>query len=69
MLKAFQGFQGGSAGKNSPANAGDKGLILGLGRSPREGNGAHFSILAWSNPQTEEPGGSQSMESQRQLND
>ena len=29
---------GGSAAKNSPANAGDMGSISGLGRSPREGN-------------------------------
>ena len=69
ILKASQGFPGGSVVKNLPANAGDKGLILGSGRSPREGNGAYFSILAWRNPQTEEPGGPQSMESQRQLND
>ena len=30
---------GGSAGKESVCNAGDLGLIRGLGRSPREGNG------------------------------
>ena len=28
--------------KNSTANAGDMGLILGSGRSPREGNGNPF---------------------------
>ena len=33
------GFPGGSAVKNLPANAGDTGLIPGLGRSPGEGNG------------------------------
>ena len=33
------GFSGGSAVKNLPANAGDAGLIPGLGRSPKEGNG------------------------------
>ena len=33
------GFLGGSVVKNPPANAGDMGSILGLGRSPREGNG------------------------------
>ena len=32
-------FPGGSAGKESARNAGDLGLILGLGRSPGEGNG------------------------------
>jgi len=38
-LKTHLGFPGGSVVKNSPANAGDEGLILGLGRSPGEGNG------------------------------
>ena len=32
-------FLGGSAGKESTCNAGDLGLIPGLGRSPGEGNG------------------------------
>ena len=32
-------FPGGSAGKESSCNAGDLGLIPGLGRSPGEGNG------------------------------
>ena len=68
MLKASQGFPGGSVVKNSPANAGDKGLIPESGRSPGEGNGAHSSILAWKIPQTEEPGRPQSMEPQRQFN-
>ena len=68
MLEASQGFPGGSVVKNSPANAGDKGLIPESGRSPGEGNGAHSSILAWKIPQTEEPGGPQSMEPQRQFN-
>ena len=35
----FLGFPGGSAGKESACNAGDLGLIPGLRRSPREGNG------------------------------
>ena len=35
----FLGFPGGSAGKESASNAGDLGLIPGLGRSPGEGNG------------------------------
>ena len=34
-----QGFPGGSEGKESACNAGDPGLIPGLRRSPREGNG------------------------------
>ena len=54
--------------KNLPASAGevgDTGLIPGLGRSPGEGNATHSSILAWRIPRAEEPGGLQSMESQR----
>ena len=35
----FMGFPGGSDGKESACNAGDLGLIPGLGRSPGEGNG------------------------------
>ena len=38
----------------------------GEGRSPREGNGTHSSILAWWIPWTAEPGGLQSMRSQSQ---
>ena len=36
---AYQGFPGGSAGKEFACNAGDLGLIPELGRSPREGKG------------------------------
>ena len=35
----FSGFPCGSAGKESACNAGDLGLIPGLGRSPGEGDG------------------------------
>ena len=35
----FLGFPGGSVGKESAQNAGDLGLIPGLGRSPGEGSG------------------------------
>ena len=59
------GFPGGSDSKESAPNAGDPGSILGSGRSPGEGKGNHSSILAWEIPWTEEPGGLQSMESQR----
>ena len=38
-LPSFRGFSGGSDGKESACNAGDPGLIPGLGRSPGEGNG------------------------------
>ena len=57
------GFPGGSDGKESAYNAGDPGLIPGLGRSPGEGNGKPLSIHAWKIPWTEEPGGLQPMES------
>ena len=42
----------GSAGKESPCNAGDLGLIPGLGRSPGEGKGCPSSVLAWRSPWT-----------------
>ena len=54
--------------KDQPANAGDakdKGSIPGLGRSPGGGNGNTLKILAWRIPWTEEPGGFQSLGSQR----
>ena len=38
-LKNILGFPSGSDGKASACNAGDLGLIPGLGRSPGEGNG------------------------------
>ena len=49
--------------KNPPANAGD--IILGPKDPLDEGMATHSSILAWRNPWTEEPGGLQSMGSQR----
>ena len=43
--------------KNSLANAGDMGSILGLGRYPGgAGDGNPPSILVWRTPWTEEPG-------------
>ena len=41
------GFSCGSAGKEWAWNVGVLGLIPGLGWSPGEGKGYHFSILAW----------------------
>ena len=59
-------FPGGSEVKASAWNSGDPGLIPGSGRSPGEGNGAtHSSTLTWRIPWREEPGGLQSMGSQR----
>ena len=59
------GFPGGSDSKESAHNAGDPGLIPGLRRSPGEGNGYPFHILAWRISWTEEPGGLQLMGLQR----
>ena len=64
-IKQGRGFPGGSAAKNLPANAENMGLIPDLGRYPGEGNGTHSSTLVWEIPWTEEPGGLQSMGSQR----
>ena len=47
------------------SNAGDLSLISGSGRSPGEGVATHSSILVWEIPWTEDPGGLQSMGSQR----
>ena len=47
--------------KNPTCNAGNMGLILGSGRCPGGGHGAHPSILAGESPWTEEPGGLQSV--------
>ena len=56
-------------GKKPAYNAGnmeeDAGSIPGLGRSPEEEMAPHSSILARRIPLTEEPGGLQSMGSQR----
>ena len=59
------GFPCVSVVKNLPVNAGDAGLILGLGRSPGERNATLSSILDWEIPWTEETDGLQSMGSQR----
>ena len=44
------GFPGGSVVKNPPANAGDVGLIPGLGRSLMVETATHSTIPAWKNP-------------------
>ena len=51
-------------GKESTCNAGDPGLIPGLGRSP-EGKGYPLQYSCLENPWTEEPGRLQSMGSLR----
>ena len=54
--------------KNPPANAGDlrdMGAISESGRSPGAGHGNPLQYSCLGNPWTEEPGGLQSIESQR----
>ena len=58
-------FPGGSDGKASVYDAGDPGLIPGLGRSLEKEMAIHSSTLAWKIPWTEEPDRLQSMELQR----
>ena len=58
--------------KNAPADLGDvrdTGLVLGLEDLLEEGMATHSSILAWRIPWTEEPGGLQSMGSQKVRHD
>ena len=51
--------------KNAPANAGDAGLIPGLGRFPGGGNGNPLQYSGLENPMDKEPGGLQPTELQR----
>ena len=55
--------------KNLLANVEDAGLIFGLERSLREGNSNPHQYSCLENPMTEEPGGLQSMGSQRVRHD
>ena len=71
-LLIFQSLPGASqvvlVVKNPSADAGvirDVGSILGQEDLLEEGTATHCSILAWRIPWTEEPGGLQSMGSQR----
>ena len=48
--RMMQGFPGGSAVKNLPANTGDIGSTSGLGRSPGKGNGNPFQCFSLGNP-------------------
>ena len=50
VLLYFSGFPGGSEVKASACNAGDMGSILGLGKSPGEGNGNPFQYSCLENP-------------------
>ena len=46
----FKGFPCGSAGKESPCNVGDLGLISGWGGSPGEGNADPLQYSCLENP-------------------
>ena len=46
----YMGFLGGSVIKNTPAHAGDIGLIPGSRRSPGEGNGNSLQYSCLGNP-------------------
>ena len=59
------GFPGGSDGKEFAYNLGDLRLTLGMEDPLEKGMATNSSILAWKIPCTEEPGGLQSMVSQR----
>ena len=59
------GFPNDSVVKNPPANPGDLGSIPGLERSPGEGNGNPLQYSSLEILWTEEPGGLQSIGSQR----
>ena len=50
MTSLIEGFPGGSDGKASPYNAGDPGLIPGLGRSPGGGHGNPLQDSCLQNP-------------------
>ena len=62
-------FPGGSDGKESAYNVGDPGSIPGSGRYPGEGSGNPLQYSCLENSMTEEPGGLQSMGSQRVRHD
>ena len=71
-FKSQMGFPGSSAIKNLHANAGDKGSIPDPSRSRGDGNGNPLQYLCLGNPtdcSPEDPGGLQSMWSQRVRHD
>ena len=53
----FMGFSSGSGVKNSPANAGDEGSVLGQEGLLEKKMATHSNTLAWEIPWTEKPGG------------
>ena len=63
----LRGFPGGSVVKNLSANASDVGSIPQLGIFPREGNGNPLQYSCLEHSMDREPGGLQSMRSQKSL--
>ena len=61
----FVDFPGGLDGHESACNAGDPSSIPGSGRSPGEGHANPLQYSCLEIPRTEEPGGLQSIESER----
>ena len=57
----IKGFPHRSVGKSSACNAGDLGSSPGSGRSLKKEMATSWGTLAWEIPETEEPGGLQSM--------
>ena len=72
LIATEEGRDTGAVLKNMPANAGDvrdASSIPGSGRSPRVGNGHPLQYSCLGNSMTEEPGGLQTMGSQRVRHD
>ena len=65
IKRLFLDLPGGSDGKASACHAGDLGLIPGWEDPLEKEMATHSSNIAWKIPWTEEPGGLQSMGSQR----
>ena len=59
------GFRSRSGGKEATFSAGDAGSLPGQEDPLEEEMATHTSILAWRIPRTEEPGGLQSLGSQK----
>ena len=65
----LEGFPGSSALKDPAATTGDPGSIPGSGRSPGGGHGSPLQCSGLGSPMPEEPGGVQSLGSQRVRHD
>ena len=64
LIDTREGFHGGSVLKNLPAMQERWVQSLGLEDPLEEGMAPHSNVLAWEIPQTEEPGGLQSIRSE-----